>query len=222
MAKERNSRSFDLDKGGKHSFDLEKKSTRNFDLKKDDSENVAASTDTRNQTSSAPPVSQTDNGGDNGNSDRKKWLWVLLCFVVLAILAYLFIPEGQGVQEKSDVDTTKTVKDDSIQNKSNTGNIDESSVFSSDVQPASSSAASSDVSNDNSLQSQPSTSPAPTIQQSERVQSADVAVESSSESVDEQAQQVIRGVYGNNPERRRKLGTEYKKIQKRVNELMRK
>lgn len=42
------------------------------------------------------------------------------------------------------------------------------------------------------------------------------------EKVEQKALEVIRGDFGNNPERRRKLGSDYEVIQKKVNEMYRK
>lgn len=57
------------------------------------------------------------------------------------------------------------------------------------------------------------------IQDDEKV--AVIETASSTLNLDEKALSVIRGNYGNNPERRRKLGAEYQIIQDKVNEMYR-
>ena len=88
---------------------------------------------------------------------------------------------------------------------------------------------------ENNSESEPNTETQPTTTQSANTPSASTHPENADNTaisepsnaptltgnIEDQAHQVIRGVYGNNPERRQKLGAEYKAIQKRVNELMR-
>lgn len=224
------SRSFDLDKGGKRSFDLEKKPTRSFDLTKEEGTTNTAPPRSQaidhNSANTAHTSSTPHNGNGDEGSSKKKWVWIALAIVILAILAYILIPHGStitppNVGDSTEVvsgDSTTTAPADSVLTDSTaaaanpTGSTIEEkseSVPNTEMQPTGTQSAktppvSSQTENaDNTAISEPSNAPTPTG------------------NIEEQAHQVIKGVYGNNPERRQKLGAEYKAIQKRVNELMR-
>ncbi|MDE5949100.1 MAG: hypothetical protein K2G86_10070 [Prevotella sp.] len=242
MAKDKKStRSFDLEKGGKRSFELEKKSTRSFDLKKDEEEVAVpitpGATDVpKNKQEKAAiksaevPQSSTtpmSNGNGYDRDSKKQWLWISLIIAVLAALAYFFILGGRPEASDTDVIPTEIAGSDSYATNA------ESSTPADSVEEA----ASSEIANDETAQAglvpenvvlearHPSnTDTHVASQQSEKTAPVTARLSTgsfSSADVDNQARQVIKGVYGNNPERRQKLGVDYEAIQKRVNELMR-
>lgn len=241
MAKDKKStRSFDLDKGSKHSFDLEKQSTRTFNLKKDSfSDETAPVTTSAAAKESDPkpekpetkptkvpptPTAPTDNGDGNDSGNKKTWLWIVLAIIVLAILAYFFISGGHSKGSQTDKDTTELVKDSTATERKDSITADSTSeTTSSEVTPVETTSSNTNSESVVPKTSQSSVEPVPgTPQQSEKVSSTtDNPSATSSMNVDEQARQVIKGIYGNNPERRQKLGADYQAIQKRVNELMR-
>lgn len=237
----KNSRSFDLDKGGKRSFDLEKKSTRSFDLTKDELDVAAApiaaaTTSTKqntqptfsqqNPTVPPTPTNPTDNGNGEEGGNKKKWLWIVLAIIVLAVLAYLFIPDGRTEPISTGTDSTETVMGDSTAAEPKDSVSEDTTASTANLTESPSvDEGSESVSGPQSTYT-PS-SKAPSAQQQNVTDDLSPEKESSNAaapvgSIDEQAQQVIKGVYGNNPERRQKLGADYKTVQKRVNELMRK
>lgn len=236
----KNSRSFDLDKGGKRSFDLEKKSTRSFDLTKDEPEAAAptvaapkpakpsAQPTSSQQNSTVPPTPATpiDNGNGEEGGSKKKWLWVVLAIIVLVVLAYLFIPGGRTEAITTGTDSTETVMGDSTAAEPKDSVSEDTTATTANLTESPSVDEGSESVSDPQSTYTPS-SKAPSAQQQNVTDDLSPEKESSNAaapvgSIDEQAQQVIKGVYGNNPERRQKLGADYKTVQKRVNELMRK
>lgn len=236
----KSSRSFDLDKKGKRSFDLEKKSTRTFDLTKDEPEVSAApvakspkSCKPNSQPSNpnqkdaivVPPTPVTPSDNDNGNEggNKKKWLWIALAIIVIAILAYLLISKNRTGKTPTVEDSTELVSDDITSTEPNESVTDDSAEVISNQGEISSMEDGSDSVPDTQTpsanNSSVTTTSAQHVDDSSMNKTSDVPAPTGS--LDEQAQQVIRGVYGNNPERRQKLGADYQAIQKRVNELMR-
>ena len=226
----KSSRSFNLDKGSKRSFDLEKKPTRSFDLTK---EEATATTppptnqaNARNSANTAHTSSTPLNGSGDAGTSKKKWLWIALAVLILAIIAYILIPHGNTTTPPTVGDSTEVVSGDS----STTEPAD--SVL-KDSTAAATNPTGSTI--ENNSESEPNTETQPTTMQSANTPSASTHPENADNTaisepsnaptltgnIEDQAHQVIRGVYGNNPERRQKLGAEYKAIQKRVNELMR-
>lgn len=226
----KSSRSFDLDKGGKRSFDLEKKPTRSFDLTKEEATtNTPPSTSQANAHNSAN-TAHTSSTPLNGNGDegasKKKWLWIVLAIVILAILAYMLIPHGRTITPSPVEDSTEVVSGDSTTTEPADSVLTDSTAAATNP---------TESTIENKSESAPNTETQPTTTQSANTPSASTHPENTDNTaisdpsnaptltgnIEDQANQVIRGVYGNNPERRQKLGAEYKAIQKRVNELMR-
>lgn len=247
MAKDnekKSKRSFDLSKGTKRSFDLEKKPTRSFDLSKGSDEPIApAPSPVMPAPTSAAPVPQgpqhpspqppkpspkpaaptnvpptanelADNGGDGGS--KKMWLWIVLAIIVLAVLAYFFIPRGKTETSPipqtvvSDSDSTAIAPEDSLRTDSTSMPVE-----TEPAQPQNTEI------EDGSAPTTSEQSSAPQPEASEANTSLPQTSAAPSGSVEEMAQQVIQGTYGNNPERRQRLGADYKQIQRRVNQLMR-
>lgn len=210
-------RQFDLEKGAKRQFDLTKKPTRSFDLSKDSDE--AADAPITPKPKVEAKASQPANDGGNGGGSRKTWLWAVLALIVVAILAWLFIPKGENQPTSSpntetvNSDSASTAPEDSMQADSSSTSEEEEQPQATDETPS--------VEPLQGEAGEPSTaqpSAAPTVRMSAPAPQPAAAPTGS---VEETALQVIRGTYGNNPERRNRLGTDYEAVQKRVNQLMR-
>lgn len=240
MANEKKtSRSFELGKGEKRSFELDKKQTRAFDLTKDVDEapdspvaNAPKPTQRKSQpTGTSTPQETTDKRptptapsgtGDGGN--KKKWLWIVLAIIVLAILAYLYIPNRTTETQAEEGPTEMTMNDGSANAPHDSRSVD-STTSTTNANPIESPSARENAVNESNMQTPSANNPSET-NQSENADNYPVSMSTSTDvpagSIEEEAQKVIKGVYGNNPERRQKLGADYKAIQRRVNELMRK
>lgn len=215
----KSSRSFNLDKGGNRSFDLEKKPTRSFDLSKDErdsaSKTVAPVANKQNQSAHSIQ-DQTAAGGDNGGN-KKKWALVILAVLVLAALAYWLMPAG------GNADSSQTIVPDSVSAASTDSTADKASTDSVVKDTAATSVQQSEPDVQKEVQeSVPSGQPKASPEAKSQSESEPSVSDAPTGSIDEQARQVIKGTYGNNPVRRYKLGADYHAIQKRVNELMRK
>lgn len=155
----------------KTQFNLKKGRNFEFDLTKDEPEVPAP----------APaPESEPE-------KPKNTWLWVVLGVVVVAVLAWLFWPSGQG--DAAAVATVDSVLVDTV-SPADTLPTDTASAEAPADEPV--------------VDSTPAPEPAP-------APALDVEAE---------ALKVIRGDYGNNPDRRQRLGENYSAIQARVNELM--
>lgn len=214
----KSSRSFNLDKGGNRSFDLEKKPTRSFDLSKDerDSASKPAVPVANKQNQSAQSMqNQTAEGGSNGGN-KKKWALVILAVVVLAALAYWLMPAG------GNTDSSQTIVPDSVSAAPTDSTADKASTDSVAKDTTATSVLQSESDAQNNVQ-EPAPSGQPISSEAKSQSESESSVSGApTGSIDEQARQVIKGAYGNNPVRRHKLGADYHAIQKRVNELMRK
>ena len=192
------------------SFDLGKKSVRSFDLRKDDGADDVK----------LPPASDSRRSGSESQNGGKKWLWIVIAVIVVAILAFFLLrgcgkgddaavqpaaseaveaqPAPEAVSQEPDV----VAQPDAVQEQQSdtaTAQPDEAPT----AEPAAEPAAPAE-----------SAQPDPAAQPSAPATSFDGDVEAI-------ALRVIRGDFGNNPDRRQKLGDDYQVIQNRVNELMR-
>lgn len=215
----KSSRSFNLDKGGGRSFDLDKKTTRSFDLSKDErdsaSKSLAPVANKQNQSAQSMQNQTAEGVGNGGN--KKKWALVVLVVVVLAALAYWLMPAGGNTDRSQTTvpDSVSAAPTDSTADKASTDSVAKDTAATS-VQPSE-----SDVQSE-VQQSAPSGQPKASPEVGARPEGESSVPVAPTGSIDEQARQVIKGTYGNNPVRRHKLGADYHAIQKRVNELMRK
>lgn len=239
-------RSFDLSKGESRSFDLDKRKTRSFDLKKDDDAASVPTTEVKPKvqstgSESAAPISQSANQStashnaaptfsststtavdNNEGGNKKKWIWIALIIIVLAILAFLFIPKSQPGETQDVPNPTENVeKDTTATSPADSTNQDTTAIAAT---PNSTMKASPEAipTAESASQASVATSQQESATSTPESSANDAAPAVSASDIETQARQVIKGAYGNNPERRQKLGVDYKAIQKRVNELMRK
>lgn len=182
------------------SFNMEKHVERHFDIEK---EQVPVLDTPQNKTIDVQ--SQETDGGNNGNGSKNKMV-AIIAVIVLIVVAFV-VYRSCGTNE-SKVVTNTIVSDSTEKEKADTISNEEKSVSPISEQSQSTS---SEVSSETGTNAESNnTSAVPTTKS-----------ESSGNSIEEKAMQVWDGVYGNGTERKSKLGSDYKAVQKRVNEMYR-
>lgn len=182
------------------SFNMEKHVERHFDIEK---EQVSVLDTPQNKTIDVQ--SQETDGGNNGNGSKNKMV-AIIAVIVLIVVAFV-VYRSCGTNE-SKVVTNTIVSDSTEKEKADTISNEEKSVSPISEQSQSTS---SEVSSETGTNAESdNTSAVPTTKS-----------ESSGNSIEEKAMQVWDGVYGNGTERKSKLGSDYKAVQKRVNEMYR-
>ena len=179
---------------------MEKHVERHFDIEK---EQVPVLDTPQNKTIDVQ--SQETDGGNNGNGSKNKMVAIIavIVLIVIAFVAY----RSCGTNESKVDEFTNTIVSDSTEKADTTSNEEKSaSPISEQSQSTSSEVSSGTGTNAES----DNTSAVPTTKS-----------ESSGNSIEEKAMQVWDGVYGNGTERKSKLGSDYKAVQKRVNEMYR-
>lgn len=203
--KKKSSRQFDLEKKSARSFDLEKKSTRSFDLEK--------------EPPADPVTPEVDNtvskGGDDGSeSTSKKWWWII-GLIILVVLAFVLFKacNGNSTEDSSiATDTTKTIESDK-----DTLLTDSAKV----TTPSNDKGVSESTETNNSEES--TSTPISQEQPSQtETQPSTKNVSVAGSDIQDMANRVIQGEFGNGSERKQKLGADYGVIQRRVNEMYRK
>lgn len=164
---------------------------------------------------------------------------MIAAIAVVALLAWWLIPSGSPDEEPTEVVETETVVIDSVAPDDSDEAADDS-VWSS-AEPGSAADAKADASvpgeatptadaaEASSATASSASTSAPAAASSSASTSAPAAASSSAASsavavsgdVEQEALNVIKGMYGNGQVRKDKLGAEYQKIQNRVNELKR-
>ena len=182
------------------SFNMEKHVERHFDIEK---EQVPVLDTPQNKTIDVQ--TQETDGGNNGNGSKNKMV-AIIAVIVLIVVAFV-VYRSCGTNE-SKVVTNTIVSDSTEKEKADTISNEEKSVSPISEQSQSTS---SEVSSETGTNAESdNTSAVPTTKS-----------ESSGKSIEEKAMQVWDGVYGNGTERKSKLGSDYKAVQKRVNEMYR-
>ena len=174
------------------------------------------------------------NGGDGGNSGKSSIKWIVIALIIAAC-AYFFMNDNKS-DGGTDPQTPQVEQNDSTQNDNNAND----SIANSDNENEEGIAREGDEatgeSEDNS-QDQPNNSNEPVSQPSTSANSSQPTGKSSVSqgtssthspisgtfsSIEQKAKDVWKGVYGNNPDRRKNLGSDYEAVQKLVNEMHRK
>ena len=202
--------------------------------------------------SKASSVSSGESTPQNSeDSKSKKWIWILLAFVIVAAIAYFCMKSCNSSKEEHSteqmINSDKSESDKQATSKDSTYNTanKKSSVVDGENSDSGNSPASNVTGNaDNTSSSEVVSSPQNTVSQSE---TGDYKTSSSSNrpstgnqnstavqpmtnhsqqvvvngSTEEAALDVIRGIYGAGLERKQKLGDRYKEIQSIVNEMFR-
>lgn len=179
------------------SFNMEKHVERHFDIEK---EQVPVLDAPQNKTIDVQ--TQETDGGNNGNGSKNKMV-AIIAVIVLIVVAY----RSCGTNEPKVDELTNTIVSDSTEKADTTSNEEKSASPISEQSQLTSSEVSSETGTNAESDN---TSAVPTTKS-----------ESSGKSIEEKAMQVWDGVYGNGTERKSKLGSDYKAVQKRVNEMYR-
>ncbi|MCM1139099.1 MAG: hypothetical protein NC453_11075 [Muribaculum sp.] len=198
---------FQLKKGGDHNFDISKGGKRKFDLTKDE-DDVVVTANTSSPADVSEPTSVHPDAEPNGN---KKWLWIALAIIVIAIIAWLLIPSTKSTSEDTisaeETEVVTSANETDELNSEVTPATDETTDENEEVATADDS-----YSSDEQTPQGSNTDSAPTVPEN---------ANNVSEDVEKEALKVIRGDYGIGQERVNNLGSKYHAIQSRVNELKR-
>lgn len=194
------------------SFNLEKKEQRSFDLEKEYSEaKPHPSLETKSQ-----PEQNCGNSSEGGNElagGSKKWFWVLVAIVVV-IVAIIGIKQCGGSSSETIVPDTSF--------------LDEATTDSTADETAETA-----IMNEDTLSTMGNTAPESEAPASGTLASETPAATPSSATaipvstttaadVQQAANRVLAGEFGNGVERKQKLGADYRTIQDKVNEMYRK
>ena len=184
------------------SFNMEKHVERHFEIEK---EEVPVA-----DTPIEKPESLIDGSTEENtctSNNRGKLIAVIV--VVLAILAFVAYRSYSSGQEKESEPTKTIVSDTTEKEKTDTtSNVKKATA------PETEQEQNNVGENTDAASATPTNSDEPTKQTS-------APISTSNSSVEEKALQVWDGVYGNGTERKSKLGSDYKAVQKRVNEMYR-
>lgn len=200
MANDKKKRTFNLDKGEKRTFNLAKEDDEEIDVVVPEQQ-------------PEPPESLTgqieeDPGMDQPKKPNRKGVYAILAVCVLAaigLLIWWLIPS----------DRTETLEPDSE-------GIADTATAPADTAPEPEDALPQDAAPAD--EASPSASENVPAQENTPATSApaEAPAEAPSGSIDEQARKAIQGVYGNGRTRRDNLGSTYREVQDRVNELLKK
>ena len=184
-------------------FNMEKHVERHFEIEKEETPVVADVS----QNNNVDEQSQGLKDGDKSNGGKSKML-ALIAAVVLAIVVFIAYRSCDSNEAKVEEPINTVVSDSSKKEKVDSTSTVEKTTNSESGQPQS-------AVNDGNSESK--VKPKPNITQTTQVS----ANTSTNNTVEEMAMKVWDGVYGNGTERKSKLGSDYKAVQKRVNEMYR-
>lgn len=202
----------------KHTFNLDKAEKRTFNLDKEVEEEIDTVV-----PAPQPEKPEDDSGKEETGSKKPKGVITILVICVLAAIGLLIwwlvpgdreetvAPDSEGIAD------TTTASGDSAAAPENAlpqdaATIDEAAAPAQGADNGEAAAAS---------EATPATAPVP-APEAAPAPPAQKAAEAPSGSIDEQAQKAIRGVYGNGRARRNNLGSSYREVQDRVNEMLKK
>ncbi len=200
MANDKKKRTFNLDKAEKRTFNLAKEDDEEIDVV------VPEPTEPEAPESLTEPIKD---GSDGGGKPPKKGVIAILAVCVLAAIGLLIwwlapgnqketvAPDSEGIADTATAPANTAQAPENTLPQEGSTTSDKASLSSSENVPA--------------QENTPATS-AP----------AEAPAEAPSGSIDEQAQKAIQGVYGNGLARRDNLGSSYREVQDRVNELLKK
>ena len=160
---------------------------------------------------------------ENGNESKstKKWLWAIVAVLVVVACAIGFMQlnpstgsDETGGTEPVPADTAVTEKTDSVQTAPAALEADTASTSNEESAAEAENAKANEAT---SLQAEETATPAQTPSSA----SESTTSSKSTGSVEDEARQVIRGIYGNGSVRKQNLGNRYAEIQGKVNEMYR-
>ena len=184
------------------SFNMEKHVERHFEIEKEE----VPVADTSIEKPDSLIYGSTEENTCTSNN-RGKLIAVIV--VVLAILAFVAYRSCGSGQEKESEPTNTIVSDSTEKEKPDTA---------SNVKKATAPEAEQEQ---NNVGENTDAASATLTNSDESTKQTTAPVSTSNSSVKEKAMQVWDGVYGNGTERKSKLGSDYKAVQKRVNEMYR-
>ena len=184
------------------SFNMEKHVERHFDIEK---EEVPVLDTSQNKTIDVQ--SQETDCGNDGNGGKNKMV-AIIAVIVLIVVAFVAYRSCGTNESKVDEFTNTIVSDSTEKEKTDTTSNEEKSASPISEQSQSTS---SEVSSETGTKTESDNASAV----------PNTTSESLGNSIEEKAMQVWDGVYGNGTERKSKLGSDYKAVQKRVNEMYR-
>lgn len=195
----------------KRTFNLDKAEKRTFNLAKEDDEEIDVVVP---EPQPEPPESPTEqikegNGMDHGKKPIPKGVYAILAVCVLAAIGLLIWWLAPGNQKETVAPDSEGIADTATA-PANTAQAPENTL----PQEGSTTADKASLSSSENVPAQENT-PATSAP-------AETPAEAPSGSIDEQAQKAIQGVYGNGLARRDNLGSSYREVQDRVNELLKK
>lgn len=181
---------------------MEKHVERHFDIEK---EEVPVLDTPQNKTIDVQ--SQETDCGNDGNGGKNKMV-AIIAVIVLIVVAFVAYRSCGTNESKVDEFTNTIVSDSTEKEKTDTTSNEEKSASPISEQSQSTS---SEVSSETGTKAESDNASAVPTTKSESL----------GNSIEEKAMQVWDGVYGNGTERKSKLGSDYKAVQKRVNEMYR-
>ncbi len=180
-----------------------------------------------------PPVHETSiRGHGNEPKSNKKWLLLAITaiIVVVGVIGFMqFNPsssnnDGAEQANSSAYSTNAGGEDGSVQTKAKqdeADNTDASNGENEDKSGVEEANASHSTSNQSTESENAETTAPYGTNRNAPVQSATSGNDTPTGSIEEEARQVIRGIYGNGSVRKQKLGDRYSEIQSKVNEMYR-
>jgi hypothetical protein len=212
-------KSFELRKGSEHDFDFSKGSKRKFDLTKDDDDETVVASPLQNQfvKPNASQVTQTptsDAGGDNVEKGGMSRLVIgIIVIVLVGLLVWWLLPSSdKSEQVVSEPSTETSISSDEVTTDEPATNEGVGATTDSTETAI----------EDNTVDSQTEVPVEESAPISKPTQETTYSRSAVSDDIEAEAINVIRGKYGNNPDRRNALGSRYNDIQSRVNQLMNK
>lgn len=184
------------------SFNMEKHVERHFDIEKEEVPFLDTS-----QNKTIDVQSQETDCGNDGNGGKNKMV-AIIAVIVLIVVAFVAYRSCGTNESKVDEFTNTIVSDSTEKEKTDTTSNEEKSASPISEQSQSTS---SEVSSETGTKTESDNASAVPNTKSESL----------GNSIEEKAMQVWDGVYGNGTERKSKLGSDYKAVQKRVNEMYR-
>lgn len=211
MANDKKKRTFNLDKGEKRTFNLAKEDDEEIDVVVPEPKIPGEPAPTK-PGDEGPYIEPPSPGNDGDKDPIRKRVYAILIVCVLAAIGLLIwwlvpgnretavAPDSEGIAD------TATASADTAREPENT--------IPQDASPADEAS----LSTSENVSAQENT-PATSAQEGT---ATSAPAEAPSGSIDEQAQKAIQGVYGNGRTRRDNLGSTYREVQDRVNELLKK
>lgn len=176
------------------------------------------------------PVAPATSVVGNGKEPKYNKKWILLVVAAIVVIACVigFKQLNQSSNNTDNttpttslVDSTSVEKTDSVQTKENHSEAGNATASNGENESRSETKDSNASPSSNPPAETKDVKEPPSHIQNTSVQSSTTTESLSTGSVEDEARQVIRGVYGNGSVRKQKLGNRYSEIQSKVNEMYR-